>query len=176
MGRVEQRPRPIDAPEDSPVFDQPIQPAASRVAEEQALQGEGIEIVDDSTPYGHDAATPAEDPTAPLAPGEATAQHLASGDTETTDQNDDVAPDADAEEPAAEPTAPETPRSDESAPTEATAHEDSAPDEPLNGDRSETPEEDHTAANAAPGPRGRTPRAKRSSVPSWDDIVFGNRT
>ena len=176
MGRVEQRPRPIDAPEDSPVFDQPIQPAASRVAEEQALQGEGIEIVDDSTPYGHDAATPAGDPTAPLAPDEAAPQHLAPGDTETPDQNDDVAPDAHADEPAAGPTAHETPRTDDSTPTEATTHEHSAPDEPLNGDRSETPEEDHTAANAAPGPRGRTPRAKRSSVPSWDDIVFGNRT
>ena len=44
------------------------------------------------------------------------------------------------------------------------------------GGRDETPEEDRAAANAAPGPRGRTPRAKRSSVPSWDDIVFGNRT
>lgn len=184
MGRVEQRPRPIDAPEDSPVFDQPIQPAASRVAEEQALQGEGIEIVNDSTPYGHDAAAPAEDPTAPLAPDESTAQHLASGDTETPDQTDDVAPDADADEPAAEPTAPEKPRPDESTPTETTAPEDSAPEhsapeesgEPLDGHRDETPEEDRTAANAAPGPRGRTPRGKRSSVPSWDDIVFGNRT
>ena len=29
--------------------------------------------------------------------------------------------------------------------------------------------------STTPGPRGRTPKAKRSSVPSWDDIVFGTR-
>ena len=34
-------------------------------------------------------------------------------------------------------------------------------------------EDTRDSDSPAPGPRGRTPKAKRSSVPSWDDIVFG---
>ncbi|WHF23637.1 hypothetical protein QJS66_04880 [Kocuria rhizophila] len=60
MGQVSSA-RPIDAPKDSPCSTAPIQPAASQVAEDQALRGEGIQIVDDSTPDREDPrATGAE--------------------------------------------------------------------------------------------------------------------
>lgn len=37
-------------------------------------------------------------------------------------------------------------------------------------------EEPQEQPQRAPGPRGRTGKAKRSSVPSWDEIVFGSNS
>ncbi|WP_058954437.1 septation protein SepH [Kocuria rhizophila] len=239
MGSVEQRPRPIDAPEDSPVFDRPIQPAASQVAEEQALRGEGIEIVDDSTPARHETApghdAPAEDPSSGGAAFSAGPSGTVHCGTETS--RDAASEDGEAETPAAEswvdvtgteaaaevttgedgaepaagaPTTRETvapvaalhPRSTSpAAPSDAPEHTgadgsatrdhgaDTSPAETSPAetrqdaaDTQQGGEHDVTGTHRgsdrdddapAPGPRGRTPKAKRSSVPSWDDIVFG---
>ena len=46
-------------------------------------------------------------------------------------------------------------------------------DEPARSGDASTTDESGSSDRPAPGPRGRTPKAKRSSVPSWDDIVFG---
>ncbi|CAL8897572.1 septation protein SepH [Kocuria varians] len=210
MGGVEQRPRPIDAPDDSPVFDRPIQPAASRVAEEQALQGEGIEILDDSSTYGEDTPPSGRDETehrgpehhapdshsasgaesegddaAAAAPESSAPDHLAADapdrDTEARETTSAPAPESEAvvhrlpganqhgagNETPAPPAEAGGSRSDGAV----TAEGDDETEETSRAGNEETPSEEQRA----PGPRGRTPRAKRSSVPSWDDIVFGNR-
>ncbi|MDO4919791.1 septation protein SepH [Kocuria sp.] len=217
MGQVERRPRPIDAPEDSAVFDRPIQPAASRVAEDRALQEEGIEIVDDSTPLRQDppvadtggdtAAAPrpvppenvhedapeawvdvtTEDPRgtatpegpedharargqdAPSAGGspvmELHARGSAGQDTASPAHTSGAALTADARHGDADRAA------HDSHGNQAHDPRHSSPD--AEGGEAEQDSARSDDAGATPGPRGRTPKAKRSSVPSWDDIVFG---
>lgn len=203
MGQVDQRPRPIDAPEDSTVFDQPIQPAASQVAEAQALaQDDGIEIVDDSTPLEHDDATPSRNAAAPAVPfgkGSYDDSPAASRNENVPSAVTDHQPaDCTSEDPAPEDSGSENSGEDEHAATETEARDttsDSAfavdasgtatdvadedepaaqdTDEPARSGDADTTDESGSSDRPAPGPRGRTPKAKRSSVPSWDDIVFG---
>ena len=230
MGRVDQRPRPIDAPEDSPVFDRPIQPAASRVAEEKALREDGIEIVDDSTPLdagdsgdqnsreeteragppaGDNHAHAAEDwvdvtevpvedggdardrpqdvRPSPVTPLHGRAPEASASDSGTTDPeaqnptsggNKGKAPDTGT---SGSENVPGSSGADDSGSPAETGSADGAvrngdreaSDPAEAGDRSHGGDRDEDTGPQAPGPRGRTPRAKRSSVPSWDDIVFG---
>ncbi|RKQ36280.1 septation protein SepH [Kocuria tytonis] len=186
MGRVEQRPRPIDAPQDSPVFDRPIQPAASQVAEEQALRGEGIEIVDDSTPdHGRQRGEPADD----HAPG-STRDTPREAHTDGTTTWVDVTEESPQESSPGEdrdPGSDGTPAASGTAPSDV-VRPIALPAAATDTDTADVPREDETGAQpsadtgvaeeqdsdqSAPGPRARTPKAKRSSVPSWDDIVFG---
>lgn len=186
MGQPESRPRPIDAPADSDLFTHPIQPAAARVAEERALaEDDGIEIVDDSThlPQPHEQPDAAASPQLPSpAPGTdrspGTAPLLvASGDrqdapdprgheTREAPEHDEVLPD------------PATPRGDSEDAAEgagAQAGQHKAPEADQETGAGHLAQEDpgqHAAKT--PGPRARTPKARRSSVPSWDDIVFGS--
>ena len=197
MGQVEQRPRPIDAPEDSPVFDRPIQPAASQVAEAQALQQDGIEIVDDSTPVtGEGSGTDA-----PATQHDDVQDHGAAEGTVHTDDprpwvdvtETEQAPEDDSRDGQDRPHSSVTPLRGRAA--EARQNTAAADGEARSADRDETsatagPDAETTpehpeaaedeeqgsgcdAAATPPGPRGRTPKAKRSSVPSWEDIVFG---
>lgn len=185
MGQVEQRPRPIDAPEDSPVFDRPIQPAASQVAEERALRGEGIQIVDDSTPDREDPRATGADTSPEPAPGPEEDTHLDGDETwvEVTQEQDAPRERTNLQGPEdhtdAAAVATLTPRT-AGAGRDAAGHgaqdpEESSRDEDPRETRAASAEHDAGAdsESTAPGPRGRTPKAKRSSVPSWDDIVFG---
>lgn len=186
MGHLESRPRPIDAPADSEVFTQPIQPAAVRVAEERALaEDDGIEIVDDSP----QVPEPHELPDAPASPqlpspapdaeqGPRTGQPVASGDRDREDspgpadretreapEHDEVLAEA-ASSDVSEQKAGEQ-EAQESAGDEAGAPQEAGAAQPAGEDTEQEPAK-------APGPRARTPKARRSSVPSWDDIVFGS--
>ena len=197
MGQVDQRPRPIDAPEDSTVFDRPIQPAASQVAEEQALaQDDGIEIVDDSTPLecDDDAARDTRVSTAPFGRGTNDDSPAVQHDTlETSGDTDAGSAESDSEgslrdsagsagdtpsDPGAEGTSETAFTVDASGTATDVAEEDTedagqGSDDATRSVDQDTADESGSDDRPAPGPRGRTPKAKRSSVPSWDDIVFG---
>lgn len=168
MGHVDNRPRPIGAPEDSPLFDQPIQPAAARVAEDRALQeDEGIEIVDDSTTAPEETQAPAEEPDQAASPSLPEAVTAGRGPqlTVAADPEESVATlDSEDRTEPAESTESSPAASEESAAAEAST-------EPAH--QNEEPQEQ---PQRAPGPRGRTGKAKRSSVPSWDEIVFGSNS
>lgn len=156
MGHLESRPRPIDAPEDSELFAQPILPAAARVAEERALAGDdGIEIVDDSTqPPAQGEAAPADAAASPALP----APSELPGPDRTSGQ--DEGPRAGGAESGA------------AADGTGTEHPADAAQDEAGAAQPERDPGQHAAEPA--GPRARTPKARRSSVPSWDDIVFGS--
>lgn len=168
MGHVDNRPRPIGAPEDSPLFDQPIQPAAARVAEDRALQeDEGIEIVDDSTSAPEEPHEPAEEPdqAASSSLPEAVMAGRSPQLTVAADPKESVA---------------SLESEDRSEPLESTETGPAASEQAAAADPDTEPaqqnEEPQEQPQRAPGPRGRTGKAKRSSVPSWDEIVFGSNS
>lgn len=168
MGHVDNRPRPIGAPEDSPLFDQPIQPAAARVAEDRALQeDEGIEIVDDSTSAPEEPHEPAAEP------DQAASSSLPEAVTAGRGPQLTVA--ADPEESVAS-----LESEDRSGPLESTETGPAASEQAVAAEADTEPtqqnEEPQEQPQRAPGPRGRTGKAKRSSVPSWDEIVFGSNS
>lgn len=174
MGHVDSRPRPIGAPEDSPLFDQPIQPAAARVAEDRALQEDaGIEIVDDSTTATESPEVSSEEPDQTASPSLPEAVTAGDGPqlTVAADPEDSVAvlkpqDQGDQGEQAAQSGSPEAESdSNQESSVEETESEPTPPQE--------QPQEQ---PKRAPGPRGRTGKAKRSSVPSWDEIVFGSNS
>ncbi|RLZ02382.1 DUF3071 domain-containing protein [Kocuria tytonicola] len=192
MGQVEQRPRPIDAPVDSPVFDRPIQPAASQVAEAQALQQDGIEIVDDSTPVagqGSGTGTPAaQHDDAPEGTVHTDAPQPWVDVTETEHDTEDdsrggqsephssVTPLRGRAEQARQDPAGADGEADRADPAETSATAGSGGEttpEHTGAAGSDGQDGEGDSAATPAGPRGRTPKAKRSSVPSWDDIVFG---
>ncbi|HST73164.1 MAG TPA: septation protein SepH [Kocuria rosea] len=151
MGHLEHRPRPLGAPEDTPVFDRPFQAATQfpvpagpggTVPEPAAAPAE--EPVEElvGEPVGEPAAPErAPEPAAPV--GDRTAE-LAGDRGE--------APAAGAE-----------PAGDEGPASSAGTDDAGSTAEPASADR--------------PRPRNRTAKARRSnrsSVPSWDEIVFGS--
>ncbi|WP_431812991.1 septation protein SepH [Kocuria sp. cx-455] len=168
MGHVDNRPRPIGAPEDSPLFDQPIQPAAARVAEDRALEEDaGIEIVDDSTVEPEEPEAPEEEADQAAStslPDAVTAgrgpQLTVAGDLEdsvaTLESKDETAPIG-------------NPPNENPTGGNAVAQNSEVDQEQTSAEPTEPP-------RRAPGPRGRTGKAKRSSVPSWDEIVFGSNS
>ena len=196
MGHVEHRPRPLAAPEDSPVFDRPFQPATSFTdsgaapaepeteAEPQTVQrqrpagrpaaGQDAEAgevpageagsttggqVPDGTP---DAATGADERSAPDGRGAVAPPAGAEPGTPDsgTPQPERAEPEV-AEPEAAEPEAAESNGvAPESSESEGAGDPDAEPSAP-----------------ERPRPRNRTAKARRSnrsSVPSWDEIVFGS--
>lgn len=174
MGHVDNRPRPIGAPDDSPLFDQPIQPAAARVAEDRALEEDAdIEIVDDSTNAPHEHETSTEEPDQAASPSLPEAVTAGRGPqlTVATDPEESVAT-LESEEPVAQDDRGEESESPES--TSATLQE--TPETEPEIEPAQRHEEPQEQPQRAPGPRGRTGKAKRSSVPSWDEIVFGSNS
>lgn len=195
MGQVDSRPRPIDAPGDSPLFNHPIQPAAERVSEDQALQADaGIEIVDDSTysqeneahsPHNNGANVSSgasqEDPAVSTqVPGReaaAAVHHLSVNHTTSQGRNPvNESPDSSPFQPTS--TSGVVPPSQNQAtespayPQGGTETEQGTNDQPEQG--ADVDKDTQDSAAKTPGPRSRTPKGRRSSVPSWDDIVFGS--
>ncbi|MGX5358259.1 septation protein SepH [Kocuria sp. KH4] len=187
MGHVERRPRPLAAPEDTPVFDRPFQPATRFPDAPPAPQDT------DPQDTAADGGAPAAGPgTAPAALEGTAAPRTAEPDTAV--QNPAVQ-DAPAQGPAAhrpahqdspEQGSPEqaVPAQDVPGPVAAPRPSDPAPEAPAGGPASDGAEDAGTessggedAAPERPRPRNRTAKARRSarsSVPSWDEIVFGS--
>lgn len=199
MGHVERRPRPLAAPEDTPVFDRPFQPA-TRFPDAGPDDG-----ADDLAPAGGPAAQPAapdtgsdgsahEDlPGEEPAPGAGRATDRGAAAGPAAAQVDAVRESAPAPEPsdetsasddAAEADADETaPATTASAGTGAAGTDAESTDADPAGAESESADSDpagsegESAAPERPRPRNRTAKARRStrsSVPSWDEIVFGS--
>ncbi|MEX5305973.1 septation protein SepH [Kocuria sp. CPCC 205258] len=199
MGHVERRPRPLAAPEDSSVFDRPFQPATRfpepGPAPEPAPAGEPAPRTDGPATV-QPADDPVAEPTAPAARAGArdTVQETASETFREAGRERGV--DDGTERSAARPDT--TASRDEAPAAEDSAAQDSAPqdsaagssrDDDVRGDRSagpapavpgEEPEDSGPAEETTPErprPRNRTAKARRparSSVPSWDEIVFGS--
>ncbi|MGQ1837055.1 septation protein SepH [Kocuria turfanensis] len=203
MGHVERRPRPLAAPEDTPVFDRPFQPATRFPDTAPAPQ--------DTAPQdtAEDRGASEDGPgTAPASAGGTTAPRAAEQDAAEDDAavqdpavQDTPPQDATAQDrpaqgrpaqagpgpvPALRPSAPapETP-SGRPAPGGADAADAAGEGSERAGTRDEAGPEDadtdpaggESAAPERPRPRNRTAKARRSarsSVPSWDEIVFGS--
>lgn len=189
MGHVERRPRPLAAPEDTPVFDRPFQPA-TRFPDAGADEDAG-----GPAPAGDPAAPPA----APDEDSDGSAHEDLSGETPVPGAGRAAGSGAAAapaaaqagtvREPAPEP-APsnETSASADAAGTDTAttgavgaeaegADLDPAGTESGSVDPAPAGTEDESAAPERPRPRNRTAKARRStrsSVPSWDEIVFGS--
>jgi hypothetical protein len=177
MGQVEHRPRPLAAPEDTPVFDRPFQPA-TRFPDDEADVDAG-----DPAPPGGPAAQPAAPdadsggsalealPGGTTAPGAGPAADRGAAATATASA-DTVRESAPGPEPSNEAPAPADAAGTDAATTDAVgagAESGSAGSGPESA-------EDESAAPERPRPRNRTAKARRtrSSVPSWDEIVFGS--
>ena len=191
MGHVERRPRPLGAPEDTAVFDRPFQPATQFPGSpggepdketESRTENEAETGTDEGTGEvtGGPAPRPAERRPAPDAEEEPTAGQ------EPTAQDGAGAESPQRREPSAEvvvepPAAlPRALPADEPAglPGSGTAEDRAAEDGAAEEDPSEreAPGTDENTPGR-PRPRNRTAKARRSSrssVPSWDEIVFGS--
>ncbi|GAB2599719.1 septation protein SepH [Kocuria himachalensis] len=184
MGHVERRPRPLSAPEDSSVFDRPFQPA-TRFPE----TGTAPEPVGEPTARTAEqrvdqlAEQPADRPT-----GELVEEPAARNGAQEAAQQDGREPTdgVDAARPGERPDADD---SGDAAPGAEDSTGRDVPGEDSPGDRSaagtpavpgEEPEDSGPAEEATPErprPRNKTAKARRSarsSVPSWDEIVFGS--
>ncbi|MFI7482683.1 septation protein SepH [Kocuria sp. M1R5S2] len=173
MGHVERRPRPLAAPEDTPVFDRPFQPATPSPEEPAPVEAagaagpQGPEDAPDTddgpsgggASEGRSGARPAPErdlraAAAGPAPGNGEGGRAATGqDPAGTDAS------ADAGE----------------ATGDATAEVTAAADGTVT-DTGAAADADRGTADR-PRPRNRTAKARRSnrsSVPSWDEIVFGS--
>lgn len=160
MGRVETRPRPIDAPEDSELFTQPIQPAVAQASEERALAGnEDIEIVDATDASDHGEFPESAESRQPVETHDEHARPVTFSPVQSDTHGDHA-------------TAAASSQSAEEAGDAAEPEAESSRDTAESASRDE--QLDDSPAAQSPGPRGRTGKAKRSSVPSWHDIVFGS--
>lgn len=215
MGHVERRPRPLAAPEDTPVFDRPFQPATPfpatgagpETSPEPAPSPDVVEEATGQTP-GRSTTEPGVEPTGPSvdapavastgqpgaeraaqdragraaggsadrpvrddpgqAPGPGTGRHSADGSPAGRAADEDAARGPSAEENTAV-----------RAGVVGDGPVDGGPG-PAAGGTGPDPADDTAAEEATaerPRPRNRTAKARRSarsSVPSWDDIVFGS--
>lgn len=203
MGHVESRPRPISAPDDARLFDRtiqpghraqpessaggdPVEPAESADQDRSASPAESQEDARIQRPVDQDRPSEPVEDSDPTHHHEATIHHLGRADAGAPQHHADIVEITDED---TEPAAPRlsTVRSEPAADD----HEDSAS---AADDRRDASREQPTQAAASPQdqpedesqdsqqdgdrrprPRGRVGGAKRtrSSVPSWDDIVFG---
>lgn len=189
MGHVERRPRPLAAPEDTPVFDRPFQPAArfpdaghDDDADEPAPAGDAAAqpVAPDADPDGRAREDlPGEEP----APGAGRATDRDAAAAPAAPQADAARRSAPAPEPSngtsvsADATGRDAAGTAPATPVPATA--DTAGTETGSADPGSAGDgaEDENAAPERPRPRNRTAKARRStrsSVPSWDEIVFGS--
>ncbi|MUN64160.1 DUF3071 domain-containing protein [Kocuria sediminis] len=201
MGHVERRPRPLAAPEDTPVFDRPFQPATRFPDADPAARATAPQ----DTP--EDRGAPQDGPgTAPAAPEGTAAPRAAEQDAAVQDPAGQDAPPQDAlPQDAAAQDRPEQGRPAQDVPGPVAALRPSAPEAPAGGstpgaaeaadpagegseragtrdaggpgDADTDPSGGESAAPERPRPRNRTAKARRSarsSVPSWDEIVFGS--
>ncbi|WP_144792685.1 septation protein SepH [Kocuria palustris] len=173
MGQVDARPRPISAPEDDQLFQQTIQTGRPVGAEAQqpgtaqeADAGQSAETGttgpsgEDDEPAEQSEADPATDPTHHH---EATIHHLGRADAGTSHESDIVEITDDEDDAPAQPT---PLRSAAPGPSDGSAAD--------TGDEAPSSEPEQDEADRRPRPRGRIGgKRTRSSVPSWDDIVFG---
>jgi hypothetical protein len=182
MGHVERRPRPLAAPEDSSVFDRPFQPA-TRFPE----PGTAPEPAGAPSPRTDERPTeqPTEQPAEELVE-EPAARNGTPGTAQETAREAVRERTGAAAGSAARPDADD---SDDAAPGPEDSADGSSPGEDLPGDHSagrataisdEEPEDSGAVEEATPErprPRNKTAKARRSarsSVPSWDEIVFGS--
>ncbi|MFI7582552.1 septation protein SepH [Kocuria sp. M1N1S27] len=207
MGHVERRPRPLAAPEDTPVFDRPFQPATPFPASGAgpAPSPEAVEESAGQAP-GRPTVEPGAEPTGPSVdePAAASTGRPAAQDNAQDDAQDDSPDDAGraADGPAGEDTA-DADTADQDSADQDTADVDSARGNsagtstavrdgtvgngPVDGGSGSEaagtgtdPADDADAEETTPErprPRNRTAKARRSarsSVPSWDEIVFGS--
>lgn len=203
MGHVDSRPRPISAPDDARLFDRtiqpghraqpessaggdPVEPAESADQDRSASPAESQEDARIQRPVDQDRPSEPVEDSDPTHHHEATIHHLGRADAGAPQHHADIVEITDED---TEPAAPRlsTVRSEPAADD----HEDSAS---AADDRRDASREQPTQAAASPQdqpedesqdsqqdgdrrprPRGRVGGAKRtrSSVPSWDDIVFG---
>ncbi|MFI7495174.1 septation protein SepH [Kocuria sp. M4R2S49] len=173
MGHVERRPRPLAAPEDSSVFDRPFQPATPFPESGAAPEPGPVE----ETPAGPEeqpAGEPVEETPAQDGAPERAGKNTQEDAQERTDDDAGDLPEAGpaAAEPGVEAPGAGTPGT-ETPGTEAPGPE--APGPESSGAEDSAPAEDTTPER--PRPRNKTAKARRSarsSVPSWDEIVFGS--
>ncbi|KUG60908.1 hypothetical protein AVL61_09810 [Kocuria rosea subsp. polaris] len=203
MGHVERRPRPLAAPEDSSVFDRPFQPATQfpepDAAPEPAPGRAGAPAGGPDAQWAEDAtgapAEPAEEPPARNGAPASSPERARQPGPERTGRDDGAAPAADSSGAEASGTgtsetgtpgtgtpATVTPRSGADG-TGTSPSEDPPGEDPADSTAPAAREgaEDSTAeeesAPERPRPRNKTAKARRSarsSVPSWDEIVFGS--
>lgn len=202
MGHVERRPRPLAAPEDSSVFDRPFQPAArfpDPGAEPAAARASSPRT--DAQPAEHPAEHPAPGPAAEPSgsagprqtpPGSGPERTGAAANRSEGRADTDGA----ALPPAAATAGADT--ADTDSPLEDTADvgtvgrpsaDTDSPDRSaagraprVAGEQSDGPGSDSSGSaeettSERPRPRNKTAKARRSSrssVPSWDEIVFGS--
>lgn len=167
MGHVDRRPRPLAAPEDTPVFDRPFQPATSfpgSGAPEASAQPERDPGTEPERDPGSD-----EDVDGSRAPSEERIEPRTGSPVPRTGDGRDTEPDAggsaaeDGTDPDAPDEGPSSPAPEDAGGAQATG-------------TGAAPETD-PAATDRPRPRNKTSKARRStrsSVPSWDEIVFGS--
>ncbi|GGG55989.1 hypothetical protein GCM10011374_18650 [Kocuria dechangensis] len=201
MGHPERRPRPLGAPEDTAVFDRPFQPATQfpgspaagtdEETDEETGEATGEDKKKDTREETAGTASrpagrrPAADAEAEPAGRELTAEQEPAaqdgGGTEAPRRREPAAevvvvPPAGlpAALPADEPAGPpEGDTAQDPTAQDGTAEDRAAEDEPSEG---EAPGADENMPGR-PRPRNRTAKARRSSrssVPSWDEIVFGS--
>ncbi|MFF0988599.1 septation protein SepH [Kocuria nitroreducens] len=200
MGHVERRPRPLAAPEDSSVFDRPFQPA-TQFPEPGAAPEPGP--VDGPAPRtdGEAADQPTEDPSGALSgePVEEPAGALSGEPVEepsarnevphpsrglARERTDGAAADRSEARPDADGSGDAAPGAEDSAGGNSPGEDrtdDSAGDLGVPaGVSGEDPADSAPAEETTPErprPRNKTAKARRSarsSVPSWDEIVFGS--